>query len=240
MNDSCFMYTMQMSIPKTKFMQLGRAQSPEQPLQVSEHEIQQVSKIKYLGSIQSSDLSTRAEVSNRISSAAYAWLKLSRLHVWDDSHISRGIKCTLYKVIVQSTLLYASKTWALPKQQLQRLDVFHMKCLRKFCKVSLKDRINNDVILGWCNVARVSNIVSHRRLRWLGHLARMPDDRLPRRVLFGHMNCTAARFRGRALKQWIDYVREDLQFAGLSLNWWRRCQDRAAWRAAIECLLQRT
>ena len=52
-----------------------------------------------------------------------------------------------------------------------------------------------NVILGWCNVARVSNIVSHRRLRWLGHLARMPDDRLPKRVLFGHMDGNAAGFR---------------------------------------------
>ena len=231
---------MQMSIPKTKFMQLGRATGPNQPLQISEHEIQQVSKFKYLGSIQSSDLSTRAEVSNRIASAANAWLKLSKLHVWDDSHISRGIKCTLYKVIVQSTLLYAGETWALPKQQLHRLDVFQMKCLRQICKVSLKDRINNDVILGWCHVARVSNIVSHRRFRWLGHLARMPDDRLPKRVLFGHMDGIAARSKGRAQKCWADYVREDLQSAGLSLNWWRKSQDRAAWRAAIECLLQRT
>ena len=42
----------------------------------------------------------------------------------------------------------------------------------------------------------------------------MPDDRLPKRVLFGHMDGTAARFRGTggALKQWVDYVREDLQF----------------------------
>ena len=148
-----------------------------------------------LGSIQSSDRSTRAEVSNRIASAAHTWLKLSKLHVWDDSHISRGIKCTLYKVVMQSTLLYASETWALSKQQLHRLDVFQMKCLRQICKVSLKDRISNVVILGWCNVARVSNIVSHRRLRWLGHLARMPDDRLPKRVLFGHMDGNAGGFR---------------------------------------------
>ena len=72
---------MQMSIPETKSMQLGRAQSPEQPLQVSKHEIRQVSNFKYLGSIQFSDHSTRAEVSNRIASAADAWLKLFRLHV---------------------------------------------------------------------------------------------------------------------------------------------------------------
>ena len=62
--------------------------------------------------MQSSDLSTRAEVSIRIASAANAWLKLSRSNFWGDSHISRGIKCTLYKVIVQSTLIYANMSTA--------------------------------------------------------------------------------------------------------------------------------
>ncbi len=71
-------------------------------------------------------------------------------------------------MIVHSTLPYASETWAFPKHQMHRLDVFQMKCLRRFCKVSLKDKIRNDFILDWCNVARVSNIVSHGRLRWLG------------------------------------------------------------------------
>ncbi len=40
----------------------------------------------------------------------------------------------------------------------------------------------------WCNVTKVLNIVSHRILRWLGHLARMPDERLPNTVLAGHMD----------------------------------------------------
>ena len=32
-------------------------------------------------------------------------------------------------------------------------------------------------------------------------------------------------------------VREDLQFAGLSITWLRKSQDRAGWRAALECRL---
>ena len=32
--------------------------------------------------------------------------------------------------------------------------------------------------------------------------------------------------RGRNQKQWVDYVREDLQFAGLSFTWWRKPQGR--------------
>ena len=68
------------------------------------------------------------------------------------------------------------------------LDVFQMKCLRKTCKINLKDRINTDRILDCCSVARVSSIVRRERLRWLGHLARMPNERLPKRVLSGHMD----------------------------------------------------
>ena len=79
-----------------------------------------------------------------------------------------------------------------------------------------KDKINNDTILGWCNSAKVSNTVSHNKLRWLGHMARMPNDRLPERVLFGHMDGTTVGLRGRAQEQWVNYVREDLHFAGLS------------------------
>ena len=41
-------------------------------------------------------------------------------------------------------------------------------------------------------------------MRWLGHLARMPDERLPKRVLFGHMDGSGVR--GRSQKQWVDYV----------------------------------
>ena len=127
---------MQMSISKTKYLHYGRAQHSSEPLHIAGHEIEQASKFKYLDSMQTSDLSVRAQVSNRLAIAASAWL-----------------------------------------------EIFRMKCLRKICKVSLKDKIRNEVILGWCNVAKVSNIVSHRRLKWLGQLARMPDERLPKRSL---------------------------------------------------------
>ena len=75
----------------------------------------------------------------------------------------------------------------------------------------------------------------------LGHLARMPDEWLPKRALFGHMHINGSGVRGKRQKQWVhhvDYVREDLQLAGLSYTWWRKSQDRAGWRAAMKCVLQ--
>jgi hypothetical protein len=133
--------------PKTKCICYNKAQHCTEPVQVAEHQIEQVSKFKYLGSMQTSNLSVKAEVSNGLASAANACLKQSKQHVWDDECISRGIKHTLYKVIVQSTLLYASEIWAFPKHQIHRVDAVQMKCLRKICKVSLKDRIRNGTIL---------------------------------------------------------------------------------------------
>ena len=54
--------------------------------------------------------------------------------------------------------------------------------------MSLMDTIKNDTNLGWCNIARIFNIVSHRRVGWLGHLAGIPEERVPKRVQFGHMD----------------------------------------------------
>ena len=39
--------------------------------------------------MQTLDLCARAEVSNRVANAAIAWLKLCRLHAWNDDIISR-------------------------------------------------------------------------------------------------------------------------------------------------------
>ena len=47
----------------------------------------------------------------------------------------------------------------------------------------------------------------------------MPDERLPKRVLFGHMDGSGVR--GSSQEQWVDYVREDLHFAELSITWWK-------------------
>ena len=104
--------------------------------------------------------------------------------------------------------------------------------------MSLEDKIRGESIIGWGNLARVSNIVSHRRLRWLGHLARRLDEWLPKRMLFGHM-------------YWLWHERQkpdpmgDLFQGRLTIDRFfihmgEKSQDRLGWRAATEYLLQHT
>jgi hypothetical protein len=51
--------------------------------------------------------------------------------------------------------------------------------------------------------------VKRRRLEWLGHMARMPEHRLPKSALFGWMAQPRPRC-GPIRKRWRDVVRRDL------------------------------
>ena len=73
--------------------------------------------------------------------------------------------------------------------------------------------------------------VTARRLEWLGHLARMPDNRIPKRCLFGWL--PQARPRGGPRKRWRDVIRADLRTTKVSEDDWYELAttSRQEWRA---------
>ena len=61
-------------------------------------------------------------------------------------------------------------------------------------------------------------IISRNRLRWLGHLFRLPDDRLAKQVLFGTLADSNGRGKGAPRLSWIDCIYKDMEAAGISLG----------------------
>ena len=53
------------------------------------------------------------------------------------------------------------------------------------------------------------------RLRWLGHVLRMKDDRLPKILLFGQPSW-ATRKAGRPCLGWEDVINKNLKLMGTS------------------------
>ena len=83
-----------------------------------------------------------------------------------------------------------------------------------------------------CHLPSISGEVSYRRLSWLGHIARMSEDRLPLKVLFCQLQGTAPR--GRPRESWKSVVLTDLAKLNLSSDWFQLSSDRLAWRQLIE------
>ena len=58
---------------------------------------------------------------------------------------------------------------------------------------------------------------------------------MPLQMMFSTIAGNGAR--GRPLKNWNDYVREDLDAIGHAYDWWKKCKDREEWRNIIQVLL---
>ncbi|CAH8663869.1 unnamed protein product, partial [Dicrocoelium dendriticum] len=99
--------------------------------------------------------------------------------------VSLRLKGRVYKATVRAVLLYGSGTWPLRSEDLRRLQVFDHRCLRSIAGVGWHQRVRNDDVrrrvLGSDNHASsLEQQIALNKLRWLGHVLRMPGHRLPR------------------------------------------------------------
>jgi len=65
------------------------------------------------------------------------------------------------------------------------------------------------------------------RISWLGHLARMEEDRVPKKIFTHELERT--RRRGRHRKRWKEEVERDLQVVGVR-RWKELVADRKNWK----------
>ena len=84
----------------------------------------------------------------------------------------------------------------------------------------------------------IDNYVYCRQLRWVGHVSRMPFDRLPRRMLSSWV--AAKRPSGGQLMTYGRSVSKALDNFGIDRDSWHAlAADRPAWRAALHGSLRR-
>ena len=119
------------------------------------------------------------------------------------------------------------------KQDEKRILTAEMSWLRKIAGISRLQKIRNDDIRQSLGIqTTLLDKVVQRRLRWFGHVERMPADRIPHNAL--HARFEGKRNKGRPRLRWIDNINEDITSLGLTLRGaLDLTSDRGQWRSFI-------
>jgi hypothetical protein len=72
--------------------------------------------------------------------------------------------------------------------------------------------------------------IKGQRISWLGHLERMEEDRMPKKIFTQELEGT--KRRGRPRKGWREEVERDLQVLGVR-RWRDLVTDRTKWRDIV-------
>ena len=115
----------------------------------------------------------------------------------------------------------------------RKVNVLEMKCLRSLVGVSGMDRARNEEVRLRAGIEReLANGADQRVMRWFGHVERMDEYRMTRRVLMAKVS--GGRVRGRPRLGWIDGVKVALGNRGIAVEAARQwAKDRKEWRALV-------
>ena len=152
--------------------------------------------------------------------------------------ISKITKINMYLALVISVWPYGSAAWSTTFVDRRRLDVFNMCCQRRLMRVFWQQHTSNRSIRKCTKQPTTSPLVRQRRLRWFGHLHRMPSSLPLRRVYDFNPNIHGwERPISRPKTTWADSIKHDLNSAGLdTTNAAQMVFDRTQWKAFVSGL----
>jgi hypothetical protein len=100
---------------------------------------------------------------------------------------------------------------------------------RRSARKSRKEKVRNATIREIMEVGKkILEVIEEKRLRWFGHVKRMPGNKLPLKMLEWEPEGT--RRRGRPKERWIDGVRRSMTDHGLTEE---DTRDRDRWRYLV-------
>ena len=80
----------------------------------------------------------------------------------------------------------------------------------------------------------VHTLQKFAQLRWTGHVTRMPDERFPKKILYGELQ-VGKRSHGGQKKRYKDTLKASLKDFNIpSESWEQIAQDRTKWRGLIK------
>ena len=232
---ACKDFGLTISLKKTNV--LGQDTPAPPVIIIDNYELDVVHQFTYLGSTITDNLSLDIEIDKRIGKAATTLARLTS-RVWTNPKLTAKTKMAVYNACVLSTLLYGSETWNTYARQEKRLNTFHLRNLRRILGISWQDKVTNTDVLSRAGLPTMYTLLRQRRLRWLGHVRRMEDGRIPKDVLYGEL-ASGQRSIGRPQLRYKDACKRDMKALNINTNTWEDlAANRTSWRSTLHKQLQ--
>jgi len=232
----CELAEMRVSTSKTEVMVLSR-RPLSCTLHVSGVPLRQVKEFKYLGVLFTTDGMQDSELDRRINQASCILRELWTTVV-GNSRLRLEAKVAVFKSLYRATLCYGHESWTMTERTRQRVQAAEMRFLRRILGVTRMDQINNDRIREAINIEPLLLWVERSQLRWYGHVLRMSQERVTRRIV--DANPRVGRPVGRPRARWMDDMNELCRRVHLNPNNVQElAQDRPAWSRMVSSLTPR-
>ena len=177
--------------------------------------LEEVDCFKCLRSQVAADRGRERDVVHRMNEGYGAWGTLKSV-LSNRGQGIKAIKCP-YEGVIVPTALYGAEAWGMRRAERRKVNVLEMKCLKSLVAVSHMDRFRNEEVQRRGGMQReLASRADHREMRWFGHVQRMDEYRMARRVLMADVS--GGRVRGKPILGWMDGVKVALGNQGMTVE----------------------
>lgn len=214
-----------MNLDKTKYLCVGEVATDI--VLENQEKISSCNQYKYLGVLFDEQGTDEIEIKTRNMQARRMIATLNGV-LWS-GEMGKRRKMQIYEVVIKSGLLYGSETWRMTEAIKRKLEATEMDALRRAARISRRDRIRNEEVKRRMGIeGTIIQDIEQKQLVWYGHIKRMNNNRLPKRIMDWFPN--RKRKRGRPRKSWSEGIRKAMSVRNLNEE---DCEDRRGWKLGI-------
>ena len=151
--------------------------------------------------------------------------------MFGNQNLTIHTKIVVYDAVVISTILYGCETWVPYRRHIRLLESFHIRRLQLIHGLCWWHKVNHSEIRSRAGIPTIESMLLHRQLRWLGHVIRMPNSRLPNCVLYDQLKL-GCRSVGGQRKCFKDHIKSILKKCSIPFSRLETlASKRATWRS---------
>ena len=195
-------------------------------------------QLKYLGTTLTNQNSIQEEIKGRLKSWNAYYYSVQNL--LSSNLLWKNIKIKIYRTVILPVVLYGRETWSLTLREECRLRVLENRVLRrifrpKWDEVTRKWRkLHNEELNDLYSSPNIIRTIKSRRMRWMGHVARMGEKIVACRVLVKNLrmryHLEDPGIDGRIILRWIFKKWEG------GMDWIDLVRDRDKWWALVNAV----